>query len=78
MGDSSLQRGDGFLLVFAIDARSSFQELRQLQQQILRVKNENSYPMLLVGNKSDLDAERRVAPAGKDNSISTTPLTRRL
>lgn len=64
MGDSSLQRGDGFLLIFAIDSRSSFQELRQLQQQILRVKNENSYPMLLVGNKSDLDAERRVAITG--------------
>lgn len=58
-----MQRGDGFLLVFALDSRSSFQEVAHFQQQILRVKDADNFPMILVGNKSDLEGERKISTA---------------
>lgn len=62
--DGCLQQGDGFVLVFALNSRGSLQVLAHLQQQILQVKDADTFPMLVVGNKSDLDAERQVSSAG--------------
>ncbi|PJF19922.1 Ras-like protein [Paramicrosporidium saccamoebae] len=60
---SYLRRGDGFLLVFALNSKSSFQEVQKFQEQILRVKDADAFPMILVGNKSDLSAERQISAA---------------
>lgn len=61
MRDSYMRKGDGFLLVFSVDSQSSFQEVVQFQEQILRIKDADSFPMILVGNKSDLDTQRQVS-----------------
>jgi GTPase KRas protein len=61
-----MQEGDGFVLVFALDSRSAFQEMAHIQQQILRVKDAETFPMILVGNKSDLNSERQVSTTGKN------------
>lgn len=62
-----MQEGDGFLLIFSLESRTSFQDLKQLQQQVLRVKDADSYPMLVVGNKSDCEKQRQVSTAeGKE------------
>ncbi len=62
-----MQFADGFILVFAVDSKSSFQTLRNLQQQVLRVKDAEIYPMVIVGNKSDLEADRQVTSTGTTN-----------
>ncbi|KAI9512973.1 ras-related protein [Russula earlei] len=52
--------GEGFLLVFSVTERDSFGLIEGYHQQILRVKDTESVPIVLVGNKSDLEQERRV------------------
>lgn len=46
---------DALLLFF-----SSFEEIYKFQRQILRVKDRDEFPMILVGNKADLDHQRQV------------------
>ena len=55
MRDSYMRMGQGFLLVYSITSRQSFTELDSFAQQILRVKDVDRAPMVVVGNKSDLE-----------------------
>jgi len=61
MRDQYMRSGEGFLLVFSVTDRSSFEEISKFYNQILRVKDRNEFPMILVGNKCDLDNERAVS-----------------
>ena len=54
MRDQYMRTGQGFLLVFALTARASFQEVGSLREHILQVKDQSKVPLILVGNKSDL------------------------
>jgi 50S ribosomal subunit-associated GTPase HflX len=56
-----MKTGRGFLLVFSITSLSSLNELQELREQILRVKGTSSVPIVLVGNKSDLEEDRAVS-----------------
>lgn len=60
MRDLYMKNGQGFVLVYSITAQSTFNDLTDLREQILRVKDANSVPMVLVGNKCDLEDERVV------------------
>lgn len=51
----------GFLLVFSVTDYPSFEEMFKFHRQILRVKDRDEFPMLIVGNKSDLEAQRVVS-----------------
>jgi len=67
MRDQYMRTGQGFLCVFAITSRSSFEEISSFREQILRVKDADRVPMVVVGNKSDLESERQVSKAeGQD------------
>ncbi|KAL9984172.1 hypothetical protein ACROYT_G006439 [Oculina patagonica] len=62
MREQYMRNGEGFLLVFSVVDRSSFEEVRRtFHPQILRVKDRSEFPMILVGNKSDLEPERSVS-----------------
>uniref|UniRef100_A0A087Y4C1 Ras-related protein Rap-1b n=1 Tax=Poecilia formosa TaxID=48698 RepID=A0A087Y4C1_POEFO len=62
MRDLYMKNGQGFALVYSITAQSTFNDLQDLREQILRVKDtEDVVPMILVGNKCDLEVERVVA-----------------
>jgi len=63
MRDQYMRSGQGFLTVFAVTSRSSFDEVTAFREQILRVKDEDKVPMVLAGNKCDLDNERQVTKA---------------
>lgn len=39
----------------------SFEEIYKFQRQILRVKDRDEFPMILVGNKADLEQQRQVS-----------------
>jgi len=69
MRDLYMKNGQGFILVYSITSQSTFNDLQDLREQILRVKDRDDVPMCLVGNKCDLEDERVV---GRDqgNSLS--------
>merc|ERR1712226_891914 len=59
MRDQYMRTGQGFLAVYSIVSRSSFDEIASFREQILRVKDKDVVPLVIVGNKVDLDAEGR-------------------
>ena len=59
--DNYFRSGEGFLCVFSITEDDSFQATQEFREQILRVKNDDSIPFILVGNKSDLTDRRQVS-----------------
>jgi len=65
MREQYMRTGEGFILVYSITARESFEEINQFHQQILRVKDKDNFPMVLVGNKCDLEYERQVGMNGE-------------
>ena len=46
--------------MFSVTDYASFEEIFKFHRQILRVKDRDEFPMLMVGNKSDLEAQRVV------------------
>lgn len=60
MRDRYMRTGQGFLCVYSVTSRSSFDEVTAFQEQILRVKDEDEVPLVLVGNKRDLENQRQV------------------
>lgn len=69
MREQYMRTGEGFLLVYSITSRQSFEEITTFQQQILRVKDKDYFPMVVVGNKCDLEGEREVTRQGKQSSL---------
>ena len=60
MREQYMRSGEGFLLVFDVTNRASFDELVKFHKQILRVKDRDEFPIMMVGNKADLDDQRSV------------------
>ncbi|XP_013391765.1 ras-related protein M-Ras-like isoform X2 [Lingula anatina] len=70
MREQYMRKGDGFLLVYSVTDRQSYENIRNFHTQILRVKDRDSYPMLLVANKVDLVHLRKVPEEqGRDLAI---------
>ena len=63
MRDLYMRNGDAFLLVYSIDSLASFEALPPIYEQLMRVRSSSlgSVPILLVGNKGDLDSQRQVS-----------------
>jgi GTPase KRas protein len=51
MRDQYMRTGQGFLLVYSVTSRASFEEVNIFRDQIMRVKESSSVPLVLVGNK---------------------------
>jgi len=64
-----MKTGQGFLLVFSITSLSSLTELAELREQIIRIKDDENVPIVIVGNKSDLE-EDRVVPRARAFAVS--------
>ena len=56
-----VRSGQGFLLVFSITSASSLHELIELREEIIRLKDDPYVPIVLVGNKADLEDDRAVS-----------------
>ncbi|KAL7270812.1 Ras-related protein rsr1 [Rhizina undulata] len=61
MREIYMKTGQGFLLVYSITSLSSYAELSDLRDQILRIKEADHVPLVIVGNKSDLERDRAVS-----------------
>eukprot|EP01095_Lingulamoeba_sp_RSL-Kostka_P006549 TRINITY_DN2059_c0_g1_i1.p1 TRINITY_DN2059_c0_g1~~TRINITY_DN2059_c0_g1_i1.p1 ORF type:complete len:195 (-),score=36.80 TRINITY_DN2059_c0_g1_i1:49-633(-) len=67
MRDLYMKNSDGFILVYSIDSRYSFELIDDLIEQVLRVKDLDNFPMIIVGNKCDLEDERQVTTEELEN-----------
>lgn len=61
MREQYMRTGEGFLLAYSVTSRNSFDELLSYYQQIQRIKDSDYIPVVVVGNKLDLENERQVS-----------------
>ncbi|KAJ6255544.1 ras gtpase-related [Anaeramoeba flamelloides] len=55
-----IDSGDGFLIIYSIIDRESFEEINEIVELIRRVKDSETFPGQLCGNKCDLEKDRTV------------------
>jgi small GTP-binding protein len=60
MLDTWISFGEGFVLVYSIDQKESFDVLKDRYERIKRNKDEDKVPVIIVGNKCDLEDKRKV------------------
>ena len=63
MRTSYMRQGKGFIIVYAIDDRASFEEVEVFHRDLTRVKGANNVPVVICGNKCDLEDKRVVSKA---------------
>ncbi|KAJ5075053.1 ras-like protein [Anaeramoeba ignava] len=51
---------DGFILIYSITDRNSFLEIPQFYNKFVQIKDEDYFPLFVVGNKIDLENQRQV------------------
>jgi Ras family protein len=51
---------DGYVLIYSVTLRSSFEMIRVVRDKILNTLGMDSVPVVIVGNKSDLHMQRQV------------------
>jgi len=69
--DQWIREGDGFLIVYAINSQESFDEADMIRAKIIRIldpadPDDPDIPIVLVGNKCDLENERKVSAKERD------------
>ncbi|OBZ89994.1 Ras-like protein 2 [Choanephora cucurbitarum] len=60
MREQYMRNGEGFVLVYDITSFRSFEQIQKLVEQIVRVKDVDLLPVILVGNKCDMEQDRQV------------------
>ncbi|KAL0491596.1 Ras-like GTPase [Acrasis kona] len=58
--DTYMRQAHGFFIVYSINSKASFDNLQDYVESIKRVKDKDSVPFVLFGNKADLENEREV------------------
>ncbi|KAL9544345.1 Ras GTPase ras2 [Mucor bainieri] len=67
MRERFMRNGEGFVLLYSITSYHTFEQAQRLHEQIARVKDLEHFPVVLVGNKCDLEQDRQVpASAGRE------------
>eukprot|EP01088_Endostelium_zonatum_P017454 TRINITY_DN5157_c0_g1_i1.p1 TRINITY_DN5157_c0_g1~~TRINITY_DN5157_c0_g1_i1.p1 ORF type:complete len:197 (+),score=45.65 TRINITY_DN5157_c0_g1_i1:173-763(+) len=60
MRDHYYRLGEGFLCVYAITMRETFRAVSRFYDHIVQEKEKDDIPIILVGSKCDLEAQRQV------------------
>nr|KAF7394279.1 hypothetical protein H0235_016874 [Vespula pensylvanica] len=61
MRDQYMRCGEGFMICYSVTDRHSFQEALEYRKSISRVRPNEHIPLVLVGNKFDLQHQREVS-----------------
>ncbi|XP_010149351.1 PREDICTED: GTP-binding protein Rit2, partial [Eurypyga helias] len=59
MRDQYMRGGEGFIICYSITDRQSFQEAAEFKELIYHVRHTYDIPLVLVGNKIDLEEFRQ-------------------
>ena len=60
MRDLYIKNGQGFVVCYSLTNHQTFQDIKTMKEQIVRVKGSDKVPILLVANKVDLENQREV------------------
>jgi small GTP-binding protein len=60
---SYIRHSEGFMMIYAIDDRMSFDHLEQFHRDIVMVSGTTHVPLVICGNKCDLEEKRVVSRA---------------
>jgi small GTP-binding protein len=60
MRDLYMKNGQAFIIIYSIIARSTFNDAADMRELILRIKDTDFVPIILIGNKCDLEDMRVV------------------
>lgn len=61
MREQYMRGGEGFIICYSIADKHSFLEAEEYRKLILKVRADDKVPVILVGNKIDLEDQRRVS-----------------
>ncbi|XP_018320145.1 GTP-binding protein Rit2 [Agrilus planipennis] len=61
MRDQYMRCGEGFLICYSVTDRHSFQEALEYRKLIQKVRANEDIPLVLIGNKFDLQMQRKVS-----------------
>ena len=61
MRELSLTNADGFILVYSIDNSKSWEDVKSIHEEVMKKRKPEKVPMVIVGNKSDLEESREVS-----------------
>ena len=60
MLDTWINFAEGFVVVYSIDDRESFESLKDKDERVVKNKSDDVYSVIIVGNKCDLEDKRKV------------------
>lgn len=61
MRDQYMRCGEGFMICYSVTDKNSFQEAVEYKKLIARVRLSEDIPLVLIGNKFDLQNQRKVS-----------------
>jgi GTPase KRas protein len=60
MLDTWIISADGFILVYSINDKESFEDIKVRYERIVQIKGKNNFCIIIVGNKCDLENQRKI------------------
>ena len=75
MLDTWINSSDGFILVYSIDNRESFESTKVRYERILKLKGDQKVSIVVAGNKCDLEESRKVSKEEAENFCSSNNIT---
>ena len=75
MLDTWINSSDGFILVYSIDNKESFDAVKKRYERIIKLKGDQKVSIVIVGNKCDLEENRKVSREEAENFCNTNKVT---
>jgi len=75
MLDTWINSSDGFLLVYSIDNKESFESTKKRYERILKLKGDQKVAIVVAGNKCDLEESRKVSKEEAENFCLSNKIT---
>ena len=75
MLDTWINSCDGFILVYSIDNKESFESTKKRYERILKLKEKQNVSIVIAGNKCDLEESRKVSREEAENFCETNKIT---
>ena len=74
MLDTWINSADGFILVYSIDNKESFDSTKIRYERILKLKGDQKVSIVVAGNKCDLEENRQVTREEAENFCNTNKI----